>query len=53
MVLNLGLRDDFKFPANFFDSDSLFSSVFRVSSDGIRVWTHYDVLDNFYVQVTS
>ena len=48
-----GLSDDFRFPAGFFEPETLFSSVLRVSSAGIRVWTHYDVLDNFYVQVRA
>lgn len=33
--------------------ERLFSSVLRVSSPGIRVWTHYDVLDNVYLQVVG
>jgi tRNA wybutosine-synthesizing protein 5 len=31
----------------------LFSSVLRVSSGSVRVWTHYDVLDNIYAQVVG
>ena len=27
----------------FFDEDKFFSSVFRISSKGIQLWTHYDV----------
>merc|ERR1712029_64349 len=29
----------------------IFSSVLRVSSSQIRVWTHYDVMDNVYCQI--
>ena len=46
------LSCDFNLP-NFFDEESLFSSVLRVSSSGIRVWTHYDVMDNMYVQIVG
>jgi tRNA wybutosine-synthesizing protein 5 len=28
-----------------------FSSVLRVSSPGLRLWTHYDVMDNLLLQV--
>ena len=45
-----GLASDFELP-DLFDQERLFSSVFRVSSPGIRVWTHYDVMDNVYVQI--
>jgi len=31
----------------------IFSSVLRVSSTGVRVWTHYDVMDNIYCQVVG
>ena len=46
------LSPDFRLPP-LFDPDRLFSSVLRVSSAGLRVWTHYDVLDNVYVQVVG
>ena len=46
------LSADFDFPKNtFFPEDKFFSSVLRISSPGIRVWTHYDVMDNVYVQI--
>jgi len=49
-----GLSGDFRLPPDlFFDPDRTFSSVFRVSSGGVRVWTHYDVMDNVYVQVVG
>lgn len=46
------LSADFFLP-KFFDEESLFSSVLRVSSADIRVWTHYDVMDNLYVQIVG
>merc|ERR1719309_516732 len=33
--------------------DKIFSSVLRISSMGVRVWTHYDVMDNIYCQVVG
>ena len=48
------LSDDFELPKHmFFDDDSFFSSVLRISSPGIRVWTHYDIMDNLYVQIVG
>ncbi len=45
------LAEDFRLPPGlFFDEARLFSSVLRVSSSGVRVWTHYDVMDNLYAQ---
>ena len=29
----------------------MFSSVLRISSGGVRIWTHYDVTDNVYCQI--
>ena len=46
------LAPDFTLPP-LFDSERLFSSILRVSSARLRVWTHYDVLDNVYVQVVG
>ena len=46
------LAPDFRLPP-LFEPDRLFSSVLRVSSARLRVWTHYDVLDNVYVQVVG
>jgi len=46
------LSQDFEFPKDvFFPDEKYFSSVLRISSPGIRVWTHYDVMDNIYVQI--
>lgn len=36
------LEGDIKFP-KFFKEDQFFSSVFRISSPGLQLWTHYDV----------
>lgn len=36
------LGGDIKFPA-FFREEQFFSSVFRISSPGLQLWTHYDV----------
>uniref|UniRef100_A0A6Q2Z161 tRNA wybutosine-synthesizing protein 5 n=1 Tax=Esox lucius TaxID=8010 RepID=A0A6Q2Z161_ESOLU len=46
------LAEDFHIP-EFFESDQLFSSVFRISSCGLQLWTHYDVMDNLLAQVTG
>ena len=48
------LAQDFRLPPDiFFPEERFFSSVLRLSSDKIRVWTHYDVMDNIYVQVVG
>ncbi|XP_033842904.1 tRNA wybutosine-synthesizing protein 5 isoform X1 [Periophthalmus magnuspinnatus] len=47
-----GLAEDFKIP-EFFDPEQFFSSVFRISSCGLQLWTHYDVMDNLLAQVTG
>lgn len=36
------LAQDINFPP-FFEDEKFFSSVFRISSSGLRLWTHYDV----------
>ena len=36
------LMEDLSLPV-FFDEDKFFSSVLRVGSPGVRLWTHYDV----------
>lgn len=46
------LAEDIKIP-EFFDADQFFSSVFRISSQGLQLWTHYDVMDNLLIQVTG
>ena len=45
------IADDFHLPDNMLQDDQIFSSVLRVSSGGVRVWTHYDVMDNVYCQI--
>ncbi|KAM7106035.1 tRNA wybutosine-synthesizing protein 5 isoform 2-T2 [Molossus nigricans] len=46
------LEGDIKFP-KFFKEEQFFSSVFRISSPGLQLWTHYDVMDNVLIQVTG
>jgi len=46
------IAQDFKIP-HIFPQDRKFSSVLRVSSSGVRIWTHYDVMDNVYCQVVG
>ena len=47
------LSRDFRLPDGLVDPARLFSSVLRVSSGGVTVWTHYDVTDNVYAQVVG
>ncbi|MBN3323977.1 TYW5 protein, partial [Atractosteus spatula] len=47
-----GLAEDFCIP-EFFEAERFFSSVFRISSQGLQLWTHYDVMDNLLAQVTG
>lgn len=48
------LASDFKFdPSDFFEAGRFFSSVLRLSSSGVRVWTHYDIMDNVYAQIVG
>ncbi|XP_078084937.1 tRNA wybutosine-synthesizing protein 5 [Mustelus asterias] len=44
------LAEDINIP-EFFEKDQFFSSVFRISSPGLQLWTHYDVMDNLLIQV--
>ncbi|XP_074949952.1 tRNA wybutosine-synthesizing protein 5 isoform X2 [Phalacrocorax aristotelis] len=46
------LAEDVQIP-EYFEKDQFFSSVFRISSAGLQLWTHYDVMDNFLIQVTG
>ncbi|XP_024142902.1 tRNA wybutosine-synthesizing protein 5 isoform X2 [Oryzias melastigma] len=46
------LAEDFLIPP-FFEPDQFFSSVFRISSCGLQLWTHYDVMDNLLAQGIS
>ncbi|CAL1538086.1 unnamed protein product [Lymnaea stagnalis] len=34
-----------------FERDRFFSSVFRIASRGVQLWTHYDVMDNLLLQI--
>lgn len=45
------LASDFQSPTTLYPEAKFFSSVLRISSAGIRVWTHYDIMDNIYVQI--
>ncbi|XP_031410017.1 tRNA wybutosine-synthesizing protein 5 isoform X3 [Meleagris gallopavo] len=47
-----GLAEDVQIP-EYFEKEQFFSSVFRISSAGLQLWTHYDVMDNFLIQVTG
>lgn len=46
------LAEDFHIP-QYFEPHQFFSSVFRISSCGLQLWTHYDVMDNLLAQVTG
>ncbi|XP_060112990.1 tRNA wybutosine-synthesizing protein 5 [Heteronotia binoei] len=46
------LAEDIWIP-EYFEKEQFFSTVFRISSAGIQLWTHYDVMDNFLIQVTG
>ncbi|CAI5761983.1 JmjC domain-containing protein [Podarcis lilfordi] len=46
------LADDIQIP-EYFEKEQFFSTVFRISSAGMQLWTHYDVMDNFLIQVTG
>ena len=47
------IAQDFSLPAGLLPHQAIFSSVLRVSSGDIRVWTHYDVMDNIYCQIVG
>ncbi|XP_023216673.1 tRNA wybutosine-synthesizing protein 5-like [Centruroides sculpturatus] len=46
------IANDIEFPP-FFQEQQFFSSVFRISSPKLCLWTHYDIMDNFLIQVTG
>lgn len=46
------LHEDIKLP-EFFPNNKFFSSVFRIASAGMQLWTHYDVMDNLLIQVNG
>ncbi|KAH9523820.1 tRNA wybutosine-synthesizing protein 5 [Bulinus truncatus] len=43
---------DLKIP-QVFDKEKFFSSVFRIASKGIQLWTHYDIMDNILIQIVG
>ncbi|XP_006816796.1 tRNA wybutosine-synthesizing protein 5-like [Saccoglossus kowalevskii] len=36
-----------------FPQDHFTSSVFRIASKGTQLWTHYDIMDNFLIQISG
>ncbi|KFM79069.1 tRNA wybutosine-synthesizing protein 5, partial [Stegodyphus mimosarum] len=44
------LSEDIVFP-HFVPENQIFSSIFRIASEGLSIWTHYDVMDNALIQV--
>ncbi|KAG6938987.1 tRNA-yW synthesizing protein 5 [Chelydra serpentina] len=46
------LAEDIQIP-EYFEKEQFFSSVFRISSAGLQLWTHYDIMDNFLIQITG
>jgi len=46
------LAEDFKIPS-VFDKENFFSSVFRISSADVQLWTHYDIMDNVLVHISG
>lgn len=44
------LSSDVVFPP-LFDVESFFSSVFRISSRGVQLWTHYDVCETSFLHI--
>ncbi|XP_019618013.1 PREDICTED: tRNA wybutosine-synthesizing protein 5-like [Branchiostoma belcheri] len=46
------LADDIIFP-EFFAPSQFFSSVFRIGSPSVQLWTHYDIMDNLLIQVSG
>ncbi|CAG0925648.1 unnamed protein product, partial [Notodromas monacha] len=47
------ISEDFVVPEGIYPEGRLFSSVLRVSSGDVQLWTHYDVMDNILVQVVG
>ncbi|XP_076306272.1 tRNA wybutosine-synthesizing protein 5-like [Tachypleus tridentatus] len=45
-----GLAKDISY-SDIFPEKQFFSSVFRIASKGLCLWTHYDVMDNLLIQV--
>eukprot|EP00516_Mucochytrium_quahogii_P006902 CAMPEP_0203744342 /NCGR_PEP_ID=MMETSP0098-20131031/449_1 /ASSEMBLY_ACC=CAM_ASM_000208 /TAXON_ID=96639 /ORGANISM=" , Strain NY0313808BC1" /LENGTH=1459 /DNA_ID=CAMNT_0050631839 /DNA_START=263 /DNA_END=4643 /DNA_ORIENTATION=- len=50
----LASAGNMKFPADLVDiKNEYFSSVFRVASKGLQLWTHYDVMHNVLFQLSG
>ena len=47
------LHSDFPLPLDLLPESSYFSSILRVSSGGIQLWPHYDVMDNILIQISG
>lgn len=50
------IADDFRLPDfchDFIHGEREFSSAFRVSSERIQMWTHYDTMDNVLCQIVG
>ena len=45
------LSKDLILPDGLFPREAYFSSVLRVSAEGMKLWTHYDVMDNVLIQM--
>jgi len=43
--------EKFPFPSNVVDKERYFSSVLRVASKNLQLWTHFDVMDNLLYQL--
>lgn len=46
------VASDLKYP-DIFDENRFFSSVLRIASAGVQIWTHYDVMDNILIQISG
>ncbi|RNA01362.1 tRNA wybutosine-synthesizing 5 [Brachionus plicatilis] len=46
------LSNEIRYPP-LFELENFFSSVFRISSAGLRLWTHYDIMDNILIQING
>jgi len=47
------IASDFVLPDELFPREQLFSSVLRVSSPRLQLWTHYDTMNNFLCQIVG
>jgi len=46
------LAQDINIP-ELFPEEKFFSSVFRIGSAGVQLWTHYDIMDNVLIQISG